>query len=81
MRAFVTEQIMRRSRGRLADPRHTGVFAVGHVPAARESSWHAAVLALGARAVLSHMAAAVLWGMVRANGDHRGDGPDAPRGT
>jgi hypothetical protein len=46
-------------------PRHTGVFALGHVPATRESAWHAAVLALGAGAVLSHVAAAVLWGMVR----------------
>jgi Protein of unknown function (DUF559) len=46
-------------------PRHTGVFALGHVPAAPESAWHAAVLALGVGAVLSHVAAAVLWGMVR----------------
>ena len=35
------------------------------MPAARESAWHAAVLALGDGAVLSHAAAAVLWGMVR----------------
>src|SRR3954468_9599837 len=33
--------------------RHTGVFAVGHVPAGRESVWHAAVLALGDGAVLT----------------------------
>jgi hypothetical protein len=46
-------------------PRHTGVFAVGHVPASRESVWHAAVLALGDGAVLSHTSAAALWGMVR----------------
>ena len=46
--------------------RHTGVYAVGHVPAARESAWHAAVLALGAGAVLSFMSAAVLWRLVRA---------------
>ena len=44
--------LVRRTRSRaasswLADPRHTGVFAVGHVPEARESAWHAAVLALG----------------------------------
>jgi very-short-patch-repair endonuclease len=46
-------------------PRHTGVFAVGHVPTACESAWHAAVLALGEAAVLSHTSAAVLWRMVR----------------
>jgi very-short-patch-repair endonuclease len=34
------------------------------VPAARESAWHAAVLALGEGAVLSHTSAAALWGMV-----------------
>lgn len=45
-------------------PRHTGVFALGHVPATRESAWHAAVLALGDGAVLSHTSAAVLWGIV-----------------
>ena len=47
-------------------PRHTGVYAVGYVPAARESAWHAAVLALGAGAVLSYASAAALWGMARA---------------
>jgi very-short-patch-repair endonuclease len=46
--------------------RHTGVFAVGHVPAGCESAWHAGVLALGDGAVLSHTAAAALWGMVRS---------------
>jgi very-short-patch-repair endonuclease len=45
--------------------RHTGVFAVGHVPASRESAWHAAVLALGDWAVLSYTTAAVLWRMLR----------------
>src|SRR3954470_13606497 len=44
--------------------RHTGVFAVGHVPAGRESAWHAAVLALGDGAALSHTSAAALWRMV-----------------
>jgi Transcriptional regulator, AbiEi antitoxin/Protein of unknown function (DUF559) len=41
--------------------RHTGVYAVGHVPRTRESRWLAAVLALGAGAVLSHIAAGALW--------------------
>ena len=43
----------------------TAVHAVGYVPAERESSWHAAVLALGLGAVLSYASAAALWGMVR----------------
>jgi very-short-patch-repair endonuclease len=59
------EQIKRLHRAGWLIPRHTGVYAVGYVPQARESAWHAAVLALGAGAVLSHVAAAVLWGMVR----------------
>jgi hypothetical protein len=41
--------------------RHTGVFAVGHVPRTRESRWAAAVLALGEGAVLSHRAAGAHW--------------------
>jgi Protein of unknown function (DUF559)/Transcriptional regulator, AbiEi antitoxin len=43
--------------------RHTGVFAVGHVPRGRESRWHAGVLALGNGAVLSHVPAGALWGI------------------
>jgi len=53
----------RQSRGWLIR-RHTGVFAVGHVPRARESRWCAAVLALGEGAVLSHMAAGAHWGLL-----------------
>lgn len=41
------------------------MFAVGHVPRTRESRWHAAVLAVGDEAVLSHRAAGALWGIVR----------------
>jgi Protein of unknown function (DUF559) len=59
------EQIKRLRRASWLIPRHTGVYAVGYVPEAQESGWHAAVLALGTGAVLSHVAAAVLWGMVR----------------
>jgi hypothetical protein len=44
--------------------RHTGVYAVGHVPRTRESRWLAAVLALGDGAVLSHVAAGALWRML-----------------
>ena len=47
--------------------RHTGVYAVGHIPRTRESRWLAAVLALGDGAVLSHVAAGVLWRMLRGS--------------
>jgi len=59
------QQIKRRREAGWLVPRHTGVYAVGYVPAARESAWHAAVLALGAGAVLSYASAAALWRMVR----------------
>jgi hypothetical protein len=59
------DQIKRRVEAGWLVPRHTGVFAVGYVSAARESAWHAGVLALGEGAVLSHFSAAALWGMVR----------------
>jgi very-short-patch-repair endonuclease len=44
--------------------RHTGVYAVGHVPRARESRWLAGVLALGDAAVLGHEAAGAYWEML-----------------
>jgi hypothetical protein len=44
--------------------RHTGVYAVGHVPRTRESRWLAAVLALGEGAVLSHVAAGAHWSLL-----------------
>ena len=40
-----------------------GVYAVGHRALSREARWMAAVLACGPGAVLSHRAAAALWGM------------------
>lgn len=46
--------------GRLI-PVYAGVYAVGHVPLGLEASAHAAVLACGAGAVLSHDSAAGLW--------------------
>ena len=61
-----SEQIKRLRRAGWLIPRHTGVYAVGCVPDARESAWHAAVLALGAGAVLSYASAIALWGMGRA---------------
>ena len=42
---------------------HPGVYAVGHRLIPREGRWMAAVLASGTKAVLSHWAAAVLWGI------------------
>lgn len=45
-------------------PRHRGVYAVGHSPRTREARWMAAVLSAGSHGVLSHRAAAALWGIV-----------------
>ncbi len=42
-------------------PVYAGVYAVGHIPSGQESRAHAAVLACGAGAVLSHGSAAALW--------------------
>lgn len=43
---------------------HRGVYAVGHAALTREGRWMAAVLAVGEGAVLSHLSAALLWGIV-----------------
>jgi predicted transcriptional regulator of viral defense system len=42
---------------------HRGVYAVGHAALRDEGFWLAAVLASGPGAVLSHLSAALLWGM------------------
>ena len=47
---------------------HRGVYAVGHAGLGREGRWMAAVLACGPGAVLSHMSAAALWGLLRPEG-------------
>lgn len=44
---------------------HRGVYAVGHVPHSPHARAMAAVLACGTGAVLSHRAAAALWGLMR----------------
>jgi hypothetical protein len=44
---------------------HTGVYAVGHVDRTPIALAHAAVLACGPEAVLSHDSAAALWGLRR----------------
>ncbi len=46
---------------------HRGVFAVGRAALSPEGRWLAAVLAAGPRAVLSHLSAAALWGMLAAD--------------
>lgn len=47
---------------------HPGVYAVGRPSLTREGHWMAAVLAGGPGALLSHLSAAALWGLLR---DHR----------
>lgn len=42
---------------------HVGVYALGHLAPGREEDWHAAVLACGDAAVLSHRCAAAAWGI------------------
>jgi very-short-patch-repair endonuclease len=54
---------VRLRRGRLYRI-HRGVFAVGHPGLSREGQWMAAVLAAGPGAVLSHVSAGELWGML-----------------
>ncbi|HMJ95664.1 MAG TPA: DUF559 domain-containing protein [Thermoleophilaceae bacterium] len=48
--------------GRLR-PVHRGVYTIGHRLLTQDGRWMAATLACGARAVLSHRAAAALWDM------------------
>jgi predicted transcriptional regulator of viral defense system len=43
---------------------HRGVYAVGHANPPLEGRWLAAVKASGPSAVLSHLSAAALWGIV-----------------
>jgi very-short-patch-repair endonuclease len=52
--------------GRLR-PVHRGVYTIGHRLLSRDGRWMAAVLACGPNAVLSHLAAAALWGMRQSN--------------
>jgi very-short-patch-repair endonuclease len=57
----------RASSGRLHRV-HRGVFSVGHRLLTREGRLMAAVLACGPGSVLSHLSAAVLWGILRQEG-------------
>jgi predicted transcriptional regulator of viral defense system len=49
---------------------HRGVYAVGHRLLTREGRFMAVVLACGEGVVLSHVSAAVLWGLLRKDGPH-----------
>jgi hypothetical protein len=51
---------------------HRGVYAVGHRAPHPHTTMHAAVLAVGPDAVLSHVSAAVLWGLMRPPAAARG---------
>jgi restriction endonuclease-like protein/putative AbiEi antitoxin of type IV toxin-antitoxin system len=47
-------------------PFHRGVYAVGRPQLDERGRWHAAVLASGPDAVLSHRSAATLWGLIKS---------------
>lgn len=47
---------------------HRGVYALGHRSLTPEARWLAAVLACGPGAMLSHLSAAALWGIIAADG-------------
>lgn len=47
---------------------HRGIYAVGHSALTERGRWMAAVLAVGGYAVLSHISAALLWGIVDRGG-------------
>ena len=53
-----------RARRGLLHPLHRGVYAVGHTALTLEATFLAAVKACGPGAVLSHFAAAVVWGLL-----------------
>jgi very-short-patch-repair endonuclease len=55
--------VSRRVAGGRLHVLHRGVFAVGHPVLGPHGRWRAAVLACGDTAVLSHAAAAALWGL------------------
>jgi len=56
-------QIQRRADSGRLQRLHRGVYAVGHTVLTREGRWMEAVLACGETARLSHVTAAVLWGL------------------
>ncbi len=46
---------------------HRGVYAIGQARLSQHGRWMAAVLVAGPQAVLSHLSAAALWGMLEAD--------------
>lgn len=62
--------IARRVRNGRLHPVHRGVYAVGHPNLSLEARFLAAVKACGETAVLSHVSAAALWGII-VRGDDR----------
>lgn len=52
----------------LLHPVHLGVYAVGHSALTERGRWMAAVIATGEGAVLSHLSAALLWGIIDRRG-------------
>jgi hypothetical protein len=63
-----TDAIDWRLRKRRLHRVHKGVYAVGHLALTRNARFMAAVLACGEGAALSHFSAAVLWGLLTAEG-------------
>lgn len=69
----------RAARGKLHRV-HRGVYAVGHARLSGDGTRMAAVLACGDRALLSHLSAAVIWGLMRsASGRYHVTTPDRGR--
>jgi very-short-patch-repair endonuclease len=58
------EAVSSRARSGRLHRVHQGVYAVGHATETNENRWMGAVLACGDGAVLSHSAAAALWGLL-----------------
>lgn len=65
---FTARAIQRRIDAGRLHPLYRGVYAVGHARVSRDGRWLAAVLASGERSVLSHRAAAALWGIRQYTG-------------
>ena len=49
---------------------HRGVYAVGHRPVHQNAARQAAVLAIAGDAAISHLSAAIVWGLVRDPGSY-----------
>jgi predicted transcriptional regulator of viral defense system len=59
------QSVSKRTRAGRLHRIHRGVYAVGHTRLTFEGRCMAAVLALGDQAVVSHLSAAALWGMLK----------------